>query len=111
MDYQNILNFLDNSKELSFEESFNLIKYCSSLISSSETENLGRDLVIRLCDKKDIIHKNLLFAFNSLIESYGLYPYIDINYIKGSSKLRFEYHQLNNLNIPYHNEQQIISNF
>lgn len=108
-----IEELLKTDIEFTNQQAFEIIRYCSSLLAAKETEPLGRDIVIRLCEKKRLFGTEFAESFSTLLEAYGLFPYIDEmdGGLRGSSKLRFEYHGQNNLKIHLHEQQQIITNY
>lgn len=107
---ENIGDFLAKDRKLDFDESFDLSKFCSQLLRTKETERIGRDIIIRILDKWDDISENTKIIWNELIDSAGLYPYINNELISNSSAIRFEYHKSQHLNNVYlHDEQLLIS--
>ena len=92
---QSAISFLKQSSEITYDDSFELSKYCSVLLSSKENENQGRDLVIRVKDAWSKIPENTKPIWNQLIESAGLYPYVDPDQLSKSATLRYEYHKSN----------------
>ena len=52
MEYTNlqIKTLFQREQNLSFEESFDVSRYCASNLNNRETEFLGRDIVIRALD-------------------------------------------------------------
>ena len=113
MNFTNIkdtIAFLKNSSEITYDDSFNLSKYCSLLLSSKEKENIGRDIVIRVRDVWDKIPENTKPIWNQLTEAAGLYPYVDSAELSKSATIRYEYHKSPFLQDIYlHAEQQTLS--
>lgn len=106
--YTQAVDFLSQKKEISFEDSFDLSKYCSFLLRNNEKE--GRDLVIRIHDSWDLLPENTKTIWNDITESAGLYPYVKPEYLSKSGLLRFEYHKSPFLDGVYlHEEQQQLS--
>lgn len=104
------ISFLNNSSEITYDDSFELSKYCSMLLSSKEEENHGRDIVIRVRDAWDKIPEHTKPIWNQLTESAGLYPYIDADQLSKSAAIRYEYHKSPFLQDVYlHAEQQTLS--
>lgn len=109
-DIKSAISFLNNSSEITYDDSFELSKFCAQLISSKEEENLGRELVIRVRDAWDKIPENTKLIWNQLIESAGLYPYVDPDQLTKSAVIRYEYHKSPFLQDVYlHEEQQTLS--
>ena len=109
-DIKTAISFLNNSSEIAYDDSFELSKYCSMLLSSKEEENHGRDIVIRVRDAWDKIPENTKPIWNQLTESAGLYPYVDPDQLSKSAAIRYEYHKSPFLQDVYlHEEQQTLS--
>lgn len=104
---QSAISFLKQSSEITYDDSFELSKYCSMLLSSKENENQGRDLVIRVKDAWSKIPENTKPIWNQLIESAGLYPYVDPDQLSKSATLRYEYHKSPFLQNVYLHEEQL----
>lgn len=102
--YEEVLEFIENRTEFSFEESYSLLSYSNKLYT--ESIHNGRDIIIRLLDKQEGININCKQLFNDLIEIYGLYPYVDDKLITGSSSLRYELHKSPYLKDVYLHEEQ-----
>lgn len=109
-DLQTSIDFLSNSKQLSYDDSFALSQFCSIQLSNKETEGLARDIVIRVRDAWDKIPETTKPIWNSLTEAVGLYPYVDPKQLSTSSLIKYEYHKSPYLNDVYlHEEQQLLS--
>jgi hypothetical protein len=107
---KSVISFISDSENISYEESFDLSRYCSLLLSSKETEKNGRDIIIRVLDAWKKIPKNTQPIWNDLIAAAGLYPYVDPETLSQSALLRYEYHKSPFLNNIYlHEEQQTLS--
>ena len=104
---QSAITFLKQSSEITYDDSFELSKYCSMLLSSKENENQGRDLVIRVKDVWSKIPENTKPIWNQLTESAGLYPYVDPDQLSKSATLRYEYHKSPFLQNVYLHEEQL----
>lgn len=103
-------SFVANATEISYDESFELSQFCSTLLSDSVTESQARDLVIRIRDAWEKIPDNTKPIWNAMIDAAGLYPYIDPETLSQSSLLRYEYHKSPFLKDVYlHEEQQKLS--
>lgn len=109
-DVKSAVSFLNDSSEITYEDSFELSKFCSMLLSSKEGENQGRDIVIRVRDAWDKIPGNTRPIWNQLTEAAGLYPYVDPAQLSRSAAVRYEYHKSPFLKDIYlHSEQQELS--
>ena len=108
--YQQALQLIQKSKNIDFENSFELSKICANYLSNEHTEKEGRDLVIRILDSKSKIDSKTFPIIYDLIDIAGLYPYLEKENLIGSSRLRYEYHKSRFLkDIYFHEEQQYIS--
>ena len=109
-DVKNAISFLSDSPEITYEDSFELSKYCSALLSNKAEENIGRDLVIRVRDAWNKIPENTKPIWNRLTEAAGSYPYVDPAQLSKSAAIRYEYHKSPFLTDIYlHAEQQELS--
>lgn len=106
-DVHTAIDFLSNSGHLSYDESFALSQFCSIQLSNKETENLARDLVIRVRDAWDKVPESTRPIWNSLTEAVGLYPYVDPEQLSTSSLLKYEYHKSPYLEDVYLHEEQL----
>ena len=62
MTFQNssqAISFVKDSKTINANLSFDLSKYCAKLIRDKNSENEGREIVIRVLDAWEKIDKNL----------------------------------------------------
>ena len=88
--YADGINFLNaKNDQYSFDESFALARLCSDLLSEPQTENLGRELIIRVLEDFHKIYESTKVLWNDLIEISGLYPYVSSTEIKNSGLLRY----------------------
>ena len=115
---EEIKNLLEKSK-LDFQESFRLIEIVSETLSESKT----REYIIRVLDKKEILHSSFIQPLEDLIISAGLYPYFEREEelhtnalypyserkeeLHTSSLLRYELHRSKNLDNVYFHEEQL----
>ena len=108
--YEEAISFINEKEAISFDDSFALSSFCSKLLKDADYENNGRELVIRALDAWGKIDKKTHPIWYDLIESSGLYPYLNGASLKGSGLLRYEFHKSPYLEGYYlHEEQQIIS--
>ena len=109
-DVHTAIEFLTDSAQLSYDDSFALSQFCSIQLSNKETEGLARDIVIRVRDAWHKIPETTKPIWNSLTEAVGLYPYVDPEQLSTSSLIKYEYHKSPYLNDVYlHEEQQQLS--
>lgn len=95
---------------LTLDDNFNLLRLLNN--SLEENEIIVRDSMIRILDNWWKIPIEFREMWNDLIESVGLYPYIDTESIKSTSALRYEFHKSPNLEgIFFHSEQRKIWNY
>jgi hypothetical protein len=108
-DYKEIKDSINKSVN-DLSALFALAKTCSKLLSNKETEQKGRDLVIRILNVWDNIPEQAKDLWNDLVEASGLYPYTKIDKLSGSALLRQEFHKSNFLKEKFlHSEQLNLS--
>ena len=108
--YSEAKQYIKSIESIPFEASLNLLKLCNNLLRKPAEENDGRDLVIRLLDKFDLIDSNTKMVWYDMIETAGLYPYLNYDNLEGSARLRYEYHKSPYLTDIYlHTEQMLLS--
>lgn len=103
--YKEAIEFIKNSEQISYEESFALSKFCAFLLRNDE--HLGRDIVIRIQDAWLKISDKTHQIWNDLTESAGLYPYVEPEKLSESALLRYEYHKSPFLDGIYLHEEQL----
>lgn len=109
-DYSAARNILSEGK-WDLKTLFAVSQTCSALLTSKETEDLGRDLVIRVLDSWDKVPETAQCVWNDLIEASGLYPYTKVEKLDGASLLRQEFHRSDFLKDKFlHSEQMGLSN-
>jgi hypothetical protein len=109
-EYNTIKSHLNLAESIGFNESFGLIKQCSTLLHKLETEHYGRDLVIRVLEHMDKVHESTRTTWNELVEAAGLHPYINRSSLRGSAALRHEFNRSRSLSNYYlHREQTTLS--
>jgi len=109
--YKEIKDYLSKPiDKIDLSESFSLAKRCSMLLDNSETELLGRELIIRTLDLWGKISRDTYNVWNDLVEAAGLHPYVESKRLTGAATIRKEYFQSKNLkNVCFHEEQMKIS--
>ena len=101
---------LYSKEELDFEESCGILNKANMFLYESETESLGRDLIIRLIDAKEKLHESTIPILNDLVESAGLHPYVNPDLLSGAACIRHEYMKSKVLeDICFHEEQLILA--
>lgn len=109
-EYSAIKSHLNAADSFGFDESFDLVKKCGTLLYKQETEHYGRDLVIRVLEHFDKVHENTRAIWNELVEAAGLHPYVNRDSLRGSIALRHEFHRSRSLSNYYlHREQLTLS--
>jgi len=102
---------LKGTQSITSDLSFDLARYCGRLLRDNSTEALGRDLIIRTIDSFKYFPTHHHELWNDLVESSGLYPYVQYRSLTGSARLRHEVHRSANLEgIYFHEEQSQLSN-
>ena len=110
VEYQHAKHLIGSAESLTFSKSFALAKQCGQLLGKLETENLGRDLVIRILEHFGKIDPKTKDIWNDLVEASGLYPYVKEGTLKGAPALRYESHLSRSLQGVYlHREQLSLS--
>ena len=104
--FHDSVSFINQAKVIDFENSFALSKLVAALLSEKETEQDAREIIIRILDVWGKVHIKTRSIWNDLIQSSGLYPYVEQNKLTGSSCLRQEYHKSNYLDNVYLHEEQ-----
>lgn len=109
LDIREVRDLISSNNQIDFDTSFNLARRCSQLISNPETENDGREIVIRMLDaiNRGRLKNETLQIWNQLIDSAGLYTYIDSSQLKGGSLFRYETHKSKFLKNVYFHEEQL----
>ena len=95
---------ITQTKVINYDRSFELSKICSNLLRSDDTVEIGRDLVIRILDAWEKIESSTHDMWNYIVEAFGLYPYLQPNYLQGASLLRHEFHRSKYLKKTYFHE-------
>lgn len=109
-----IIKDLEESEEISFNQSFEYAQLCSKFLRDENTEDKGRKLIINVLDNWKKLDNETYDIWTDLIESAGFYPYLDkekneLELKSTSEKIRKEFHKSDKLNKYLHEEQKIIS--
>lgn len=110
---------IENAENISFEQSFKIVSYCTQLLSqhSSEAELSARKIVIHVLDNWKKVNHNLYEVWTDLIETLGFYPYLqknssDLKMTSFADDVRMSYFQSDFLDHTYlHKEQKKLSNY
>lgn len=110
---------IENAENISFEQSFRIVSYCTQLLSQhySEAELSARKIVIHVLDNWKKIDHNLYDVWADLIETLGFYPYLqknssDLKMMSFADNVRMSYFQSDFLERTYlHKEQKKLSNY
>lgn len=105
---------IKNAENISFEQSFKIVSYCTQLLSqhSSEAELSARKIVIHVLDNWKKVNHNLYEVWTDLIETLGFYPYLqknssDLKMTSFADDVRMSYFQSDFLDHTYlHKEQK-----
>lgn len=91
---------------------FAVLGTIARLLSTEQTEQTGRDLLIRVLELRDSISRLELPLLESLVSRVGLYPYVtNSSNLSTSDQIAYEYHrpeELDRENFIFHAEQQAI---
>lgn len=106
--YDIAVEYLKRQQNISFNDSFDLGKLASRLLSEADNEKKGRDLVIRM---KDAMRMNRVpvqthHMWNELLVAAGLFPYAITEDLTLGAGIQHEYHRSDNLEGIYFHEQQ-----
>lgn len=110
---------IQNAKSICFNRGFEILLYCTQLLSqhSEEAESDARKICIHVLDNWEKFDKNLSKIWADLIETLGFYPYIqknssDLKIMSFADDVRMSYFRSEFLQDTYlHKEQKKISNF
>ena len=103
-------HIIESNDEFSVSDSFDLSKFCLTLLKDKEREHFGREIVIRVLDNIKKFPDETIELWNDVIEMAGLYPYVNSELLDKSALLRYEFHKSSYLDSIYlHEEQQEIS--
>lgn len=82
-----ILTLLKKQITISYDQSFELAKYCSNLLCSNDHNKMvqGRKIIIHVLDNFELIPKVTYSIWTDLIESVGFYPYLEKNKLSTDS--------------------------
>lgn len=105
---------LRSKKKFNIKDSFDLSRFCVSLLKSKEKEHWGREIAIRVLDNQDKFPNETNELWNDIVEMSGLYPYVDPKILTAPALLRYEFHKSKSLMkdgepVYFHEEQQEIS--
>lgn len=70
-------DWINSNKMFDIEKSFELSRFCLSLLKDKSKEHLGREITIRVLDNKDKFPEETKSLWNDIVEVSGLYPYVD----------------------------------
>ena len=75
-----IIELIDKSKKISYEQSFSLAVECSKFLASGkeEDEAKARQMIIHILDAWTIIPSETYEIWKDIIEAIGFYPYLEI---------------------------------
>lgn len=109
---QEIKDHIQKAVSIGFHESFDFAKECSKMLNKDTTEDIARDLIIRVLKEWDKVNERTQVIWNDLVEASGLQPYVDKRSLRGSVAIRHEAHLSRSLpNVYLHREQLKLSQF
>lgn len=116
---EKIILEVEKAKNISFDDSFKIVSYCTQLLSqhSKEAELAARKIVIHVLNNWGKVDSNVYGLWTDLIETLGFYPYIQKNssnlkMMSFADDVRMSYFQSDFLENTYlHKEQKKISNY
>ncbi len=88
------------------ENTFQLLKNVSAIVSNNENSPVAREMVLRILDRRNEIPEYNLII-DGLAREVGLFPYVDSDELDLSDRLAYEYHKPLSLqdDIVFHREQ------
>jgi len=107
-------SFILSKDKFNVSDSYDLSKFCNTLLKSKEREHWGREIAIRVLDNITKFPRETTELWNDVVEISGLYPYVNPTLLDDSALIRYEYHKSKTLSrngtpIYLHEEQQEIS--
>ena len=113
LELHQLIDRIDQSDQISFEEGFKIAKTCSELIAEGKSDQLGqaRKIAIHVLDKKEVMAQGLYQIWDDVIESLGFYPYLhEEKFNSLSDNIRRAYYRSEYLpDIYLHQSQKEIS--
>ncbi|MBL7995819.1 DEAD/DEAH box helicase [bacterium] len=111
--YVQIRELFSSGHEIDFATSFDAAESCNRILSNAETQESGRELIIRALDAWESINTQTHHLWTSLIEKSGLYTYLQDRQmvLPVSTALSLESHHSKFLpgDIYLHEEQLLLS--
>lgn len=106
-----VIKLILGHEYIDYENSFDIIKFCSQLMIDEETEYLARKIIIYALDNWDKWDAVVCEMWSELVEAIGFYPYIKkykdklkLNDI--TAQIRTEYYESDNMEGKYLHEEQ-----
>ena len=97
---------ISGKQPLDIENSFSAAKVCARALRSPQEERTAREVVIRALDDWNQLHSETYTLWNDIVESAGLYPYLNADVLSDSALLRLEYNKSMHLQDVYFHEEQ-----
>jgi late competence protein required for DNA uptake (superfamily II DNA/RNA helicase) len=113
MTVQEIINNIQESDSIDFNNSFAYCKKCAKLLRDENTDEDGRKILIHILDNWGKIDDLTKEMWIELLEAEGFYPYIDKEGFRlefTTSKLRKHMSKSKNLDYYLHDEQLYVKN-
>ncbi|MED0675830.1 DEAD/DEAH box helicase [Aneurinibacillus thermoaerophilus] len=110
--YNKVRLFLEK-ETIDLQEGFSILSWLSKMHTREINQTNCRDLILRFLDKKEKLPSQLLPVLNSLVESTGYFPYVNLEDENTSIKtlLHCEFYRSENIpNVIMHQKQAEIYN-
>ena len=108
MNYQNVKRLIDE-EQLSVEQYFDIFAWINRVTKDESTEHEGRDVLLRLLDKRNKLPSQIQPILNDFLDKLGYFPYLSFeNEEKVSTRelLHYEFYRSENIpNIVMHQKQ------
>lgn len=106
MQYHDVISAL-KSDDLASADMFQILKSISHLVNDKTNVSKGRDLVIRLLAKKNLLDEFETKILTSLVRAVGLYPYMSdvLEFAEVDDRMAYELHRPDNMPEVFHSLQ------
>lgn len=104
---QDLLTKIEEKKQFSFQETFDVYKNCSVLII--EDQQSAQKVIVNILENREKFDSRLTAVLTDLVEAVGFYPYLQKEKLKldsTDSLIRQVYHYSDNLNKFLHEDQK-----
>ncbi|TCB02248.1 DEAD/DEAH box helicase [Rhizobium leguminosarum bv. viciae] len=106
MQYNEVLNALKKD-DLASSEMFAMLKAISKLVNDKSNIAKGRDLIIRLLARRNLLDAFETRILTSLVRAVGLYPYMSevLQFAEIDDRMAYELHRPDNMPEVFHSLQ------